>query len=183
MHRARIAITQLLLLGDVGGRVLGGGGGEVGRAHGTRLFSSSGLSALENVLTPRQHMLAQQYRGRAAVLQRLGRLQIKHTITCMEPRGDSASEGCDGARRPPGYPLFVYTAACFIECRGNETSQSSRLTGGGSGGGGGHKYVACNCETPPQREREKDTGHLWTIALETSMFTVDTTDPVGPSIR
>lgn len=35
----------------------------MGRAHGTRLFSSSGLSALENVLTPRQHMLAQQYRG------------------------------------------------------------------------------------------------------------------------
>lgn len=79
--------------------------------------------------------------------------------------------------------LRLCTPACFIECRGNETSQSSWLTGGESGGGGGHKYVACNCETPPQREREEDTGHLWTFALETSMFTVDTTDPAGPSIR
>lgn len=45
---------------------------------------------------------------RVAVLQRLRRLQIKHTITCMEPCGDSASEGCDGAPKSPGYLLFVY---------------------------------------------------------------------------
>lgn len=103
MHRARIAITQLLL----------GDAGEEEEAHGTWLFSSRGLSASENVLTPRQHMLAQQYRGGAAVLQRLRRLEIKHTITCMEPRGDSVSEGCGGARRPPGYPLFVYAGVIW----------------------------------------------------------------------
>lgn len=45
---------------------------------------------------------------RVAVLQRLRRLQIKHTITCMEPCGDSVSEGCDGAPKSPGYLLFVY---------------------------------------------------------------------------